>query len=147
MPTVTPTTSDHSFAVLRKLARPRLPVERCELCSETLSKQHPHLLELATRQIVCACDACSTLFDGLVDGKYKRVSRRAWFLTDFRIADGQWEDLQIPINMAFFFYSSVQGRMVALYPSPAGAVESLLRSMRGLKLCGTIRSSQNWSQM
>jgi len=28
--------------------------------------------------------------------------------------------------MAFFFYSSVHGRMVTLYPSPAGAVESLL---------------------
>ncbi len=32
----------------------------------------------------------------------------------------------IPINMAFFFYSSVHSRMVTLYPSPAGAIESLL---------------------
>jgi len=32
----------------------------------------------------------------------------------------------MPINMAFFFESTPQGRMVALYPSPAGATESLL---------------------
>jgi hypothetical protein len=117
---------DQSFATLRKFARPRVPAERCELCSATLAHEHPHLLELASRQIICACDACSTLFDGMTGGKYKRVSRRTWLLADFQISDGEWEELLIPINMAFFFYSSVHNRMVTLYPSPAGAVESLL---------------------
>jgi hypothetical protein len=117
---------DQSFATLRKFARPRLPVERCELCSSALGHEHPHLLELASRQIVCACEACSTLFDGMTGGRYKRVSRRAWCLTNFQISDGEWDQLLIPINMAFFFYSSVHGRMITLYPSPAGAVESLL---------------------
>jgi hypothetical protein len=126
MSSVAPPPLDQSFATLRRFARPRLPAERCELCSAALAHEHPHLLELANRQIVCACDACSTLFDGRTGGKYKRVSRRTMLLADFRILDGQWEDLLIPINMAFFFYSSVQGRMIALYPSPAGAVESLL---------------------
>jgi hypothetical protein len=42
------------------------------------------------------------------------------------MTDGQWESLLIPINMAFFFRSSIEDRMIALYPSPAGAVESLL---------------------
>ena len=32
----------------------------------------------------------------------------------------------IPINMAFFFESSVEERVVAQYPSPAGATESQL---------------------
>jgi hypothetical protein len=58
--------------------------------------------------------------------KYKRVSRRAEHLIDFEITDGQWKTLLIPINMAFFFSTSVEGRVIALYPSPAGAVESLL---------------------
>jgi hypothetical protein len=66
---------DQSFATLRKFARPRLPVERCELCSAALAHEHPHLLELASRQIVCACDACSTLFDGMTGARYKRVSQ------------------------------------------------------------------------
>ena len=126
MSTVESSPLDPSFATLRRFARPRLPAERCELCSGVLATEHPHLLELATRQIVCACDACSTLFDGMQGGKYRRVARRTLVLTDFHINDGQWEDLLIPINMAFFFYSSMHGRMVTLYPSPAGAVESLL---------------------
>jgi len=32
----------------------------------------------------------------------------------------------VPINMAFFFESSLENRVIALYPSPAGAMESLL---------------------
>ena len=125
-PSIAPPSMDRAFATLRRFARPRLPVERCELCSAALAHEHPHLIELATRQIVCACNACSVLFDGLTGGKYKRVSRHTWLLADFQIAKVQWEDLLIPINMAFFFYSSVQGRTIALYLSPAGAVESLL---------------------
>jgi hypothetical protein len=117
---------NQSFATLFRFARPRVPAERCELCSAALAHEHPHLLELASRQIICACDACSTLFDGMTGAKYRRVSRRTWFLADFQISDGEWEELLIPINMAFFFYSSVHGRMMTLYPSPAGAVESLL---------------------
>ena len=54
------------------------------------------------------------------------MSRRAQLLVDFQLTDGQWEDLLIPINMAFFFRSSIEDRIVSLYPSPAGAVESLL---------------------
>lgn len=126
MSTTAPPSLDRSFAALRNFARKRLPVERCELCSAALAHEHRHLIELATRQIVCACDACSLLFDGLTGGKYKRASRRILKLADFQIADGQWEDMLIPINMAFFFYSSTHQRMIALYPSPAGAVESLL---------------------
>jgi hypothetical protein len=83
-------------------------------------------VEIASRQIVCACDACATLFDGLAGAKYRRVSRRAQLLANFRMTDAQWENLLIPINMAFFFRSSLESRIVTLYPSPAGAVESLL---------------------
>jgi hypothetical protein len=66
------------------------------------------------------------LFDGMEKSRYKRVSRSAQYLADFEMTDGQWETLLIPINMAFLFRSSIEGRMIALYPSPAGAVESLL---------------------
>ena len=117
---------DQSFATLRRFARSRLPAERCELCSAILAHEHPHLLELASRQILCACDACSTLFDGMAGARYRRVSRRTWLLDDFQVSDGDWESLLIPISMAFFFYSSTHRRMVTLYPSPAGAIESLL---------------------
>jgi hypothetical protein len=121
---------EQAFGTLRQFTRARRSaarqVEHCEMCSAGLAREHPHLVELASRQILCACDACAMLFDGMEKSKYKRVSRRAQCLIDFEMTDGQWESLLIPINMAFFFHSSVDGRMIALYPSPAGAVESLL---------------------
>lgn len=127
MPLGTSASLDHTFATLRQFARSRRVAERCELCSQELAREHPHLVEVATRQIVCACDACATLFDAMAGGgKYRRASRRTQLLADFHMTDGEWDSLMIPINMAFFFRSSVESRVVALYPSPAGAVESLL---------------------
>jgi hypothetical protein len=120
---------DQAFAVLRQFTRTRSASraeEHCELCSAGLSRAHPHLVEIASRQILCACDACAMLFDGMEKAKYKRVSRSAQFLQDFEMSDGQWESLLIPINLAFLFRSSLEQRIVALYPSPAGAIESLL---------------------
>ncbi len=118
--------ADQAFAVLRRFARPRTPLERCELCSAALADQHPHLIDPASRNIVCACETCAVLFDGPTRGKYRRVSRSVRLLAAFRMTDAQWDSLLIPINMAFFFRSSVSGGMTVLYPSPAGAVESLL---------------------
>lgn len=47
-------------------------------------------------------------------------------LSNFQLTDGQWDALRLPINLAFFFRSTPQERVVAAYPSPAGATESLL---------------------
>jgi len=126
MPLEAPEPLDRAFATLRQFARVRRPVERCELCGQELRSEHPHLIEVASRQIACACDACATLFDGMAGTRYRRVSRTAKLLSNFQMTDAEWDGLFIPINMAFFFRSSVEGRVVALYPSPAGAVESLL---------------------
>jgi hypothetical protein len=40
--------------------------------------------------------------------------------------DQEWDSLLIPINLAFFVYSSTVKRMTAQYPSPGGAMESSL---------------------
>lgn len=42
------------------------------------------------------------------------------------MTDGQWDALRLPINLAFFFRSTPLERVVAAYPSPAGATESML---------------------
>lgn len=106
----------------------RAPLEHCELCSEPIGPEHRHLLELSARTLVCACDACSILFgnQGAAKGKYRVVPRRSLALPDFQITDGQWEELALPVNMVYIFWSSVEQRIVAFYPSPAGAMESLL---------------------
>jgi hypothetical protein len=115
-----------SFDVLRRFARRPSTAERCEMCSQELASSHQHLLDPANRKIICACDACAVLFGNQGSTKYKRVPRRIRFLRDFRLTDSQWDGLMMPINMAFFFRSTPQNRVIALYPSPAGATESLL---------------------
>ncbi len=114
------------FATLRRFVRPRAVVERCELCSTELAPDHQHLVEPQTRQLLCACQACAILFSGQAETKYRRVPRRIRYLPDFRLTDAQWDSLLIPIGMAFFFHGTAAGKTVALYPSPAGATESLL---------------------
>jgi Family of unknown function (DUF5947) len=117
---------DNAFGVLRQFARRPRNVEHCELCSMELGREHPHLFDPIGRKVLCACDACALLFSGRADAKFKRVPRNVRFLASFRMTDAQWDSLMVPINMAYFFWSSPEGRMIAMYPSPAGATESLL---------------------
>ena len=104
--------------------------ERCELCGQTIppDPDHRHLLEVATREILCVCRPCAILFDSEAasEGRYKVVSDRLLNLEDFEMADHQWESLRVPVDMAFFFYNTPEGRVVAYYPSPMGPTESLL---------------------
>jgi Family of unknown function (DUF5947) len=96
------------------------------MCSAELAADHQHLIEPSNRKLICSCDACAILFSGGAETKYRRVPRRIRFLPDFHLTDAQWESLMIPINMAFFFHSTAAEHVLALYPSPAGATESLL---------------------
>jgi hypothetical protein len=116
----------NALASLRRFVRPRAVRERCELCGVELADDHPHLVELANRKLRCACLACSLLFAEQTAPRFRRVPRRVQFLADFRLDDAQWESLNLPINLAFFLHHSASGRVVALYPSPAGVTESLL---------------------
>jgi len=120
------TQSGTSFGILRQFVRRASTVETCDMCSRELADNHQHLLDPLSRKLVCACDACAILFNAQGQTKYKRVPRRIRFLPGFRMTDSQWDGLMMPINMAFFFKSSPQDRVIALYPSPAGATESLL---------------------
>lgn len=96
------------------------------MCSIELGRDHSHLIEPATRRLVCACQACAILFSNGAETKYRRVPQTVRYLSNFQLTDAQWEGLMIPISMAFFFHSSAAGKMMVLYPSPAGATESLL---------------------
>jgi len=117
---------ESAFGVLRRFARRPGNAERCELCATVLAADHEHLIEIARRKLLCACTACAVLFSGQSGAKYKRVPRRVVLLAGFQMSDAQWDSLMIPIGMAFFFKSSLENKVVALYPSPAGATESEL---------------------
>jgi hypothetical protein len=118
--------SSQALAALRRFVRPRSGAEKCELCNTELQSVHEHLLELARRKILCSCQACALLFGNEAAARHRRVPRNVRLLEDFRMTDAQWDGLMIPINLAFFFRSTPESKVLALYPSPAGAVESLL---------------------
>ena len=117
----------NNFDLLRRFVRERsVGSERCDLCSVELGSEHAHLVEPATRRLICACQACAILFSGAAETKYRRVPDRVQYLPNFQLTDLQWESLSIPIDMAFFLQSSAAGKVIVLYPSPAGATEALL---------------------
>jgi len=128
-----------TFSSLRRFAEaesekatreaPEAAQEHCDLCSEPIPPGHRHLLDVSTREMLCACRPCSILFDrqAASEGKYRRVPDRRLSLEDFALDDVQWESLRVPVDMAFFFYSTPAERVVAFYPSPMGPTESLLK--------------------
>ena len=91
-----------------------------------LPPQHRHLLEMATRAVACACDACAMLFHRADAGRFRLIPRDVRTMPDFQMTDAEWEELALPIEMAFFFFSTPEKKITALYPGPAGATESLL---------------------
>jgi hypothetical protein len=98
--------------------------DHCELCPTGLGDDHRHLLHLDERRIICVCETCWSLRSG--DAEYRATGSRTVFLEDFVLPDDVWAAFQIPIGLAFMMRSSLDGRIVAMYPSPAGATESRL---------------------
>jgi hypothetical protein len=107
--------------------RPR-PGERCDMCNEQIPDQHEHVVNVESRSLMCTCRGCWMLFtsDGAGGGRYRAVGDRYAVVENFTMAGGAWDSFQIPVSVAFFFYNSSLDRVVAFYPSPAGATESLL---------------------
>jgi len=124
-----------ALAALRRFARTRPEIERCELCGMALAGDHPHLLDRKSRQIACACDGCAILFCGQEGAKFLRVPRRTLKLEGFRFTDLEWEGLMLPINLAFFLRQP-SGETTVLYPSPAGVMESLIEVPQWQELFG-----------
>jgi uncharacterized protein DUF5947 len=117
--------------VLRRFTAPRTAApaeERCDLCKSPLAGEHPHLVDLGSRRICCTCAPCALLFDhrGASEGRFKRVPTERRRLRDLRLGSDFWDRLQIPVRLAFFFENSEADKVVAFYPGPAGATESLL---------------------
>ncbi len=100
--------------------------EPCELCGARLGSVHDHLLDPEARDLRCACPYCAQLFESRGASRLKRVVPHVECLQGFRLEDPEWSALGIPIDLAFFYRSTHAGRVVAMYPSPAGATESLL---------------------
>jgi hypothetical protein len=111
----------------KPVERPR-PGERCEMCAVPVDGRHGHVVDLEQRTLLCTCRGCYLLFTagGAGGSRFRAVPERYLVFPDFELSAAQWDDLQIPVSVAFFFVNSALDRVAAFYPSPAGATESLL---------------------
>lgn len=130
-----PSRHEDPLAVLTRIRRaaasappPPRPGERCDLCNEPIADEHRHLVDLQARSLKCACRGCYLLFasEGAGGGHFKSVPERFVSFPDLAFSPAQWDALQIPVSVAFFFVNSSLDRVCAFYPGPAGATESLL---------------------
>jgi len=121
----------------RPLSRLRSAVERglrvrsgeqCEMCAVPIAPEHRHVVDTDERSLKCLCQPCFLLFSeaGAGEGRFRQVPSRYVELASVGLPDALWDDLAIPVSLAFFFHNSSQDRAVAFYPGPAGATESLL---------------------
>jgi hypothetical protein len=110
----------------RRTTQPAL--ETCELCGAAIDDEHGHLVNVASRSLLCACRPCYLLFThtGAGGARFRAVPQRYLAVPELASAAGAWESLNVPIGLAFFFMNSTTGRAAAFYPSPAGATESEL---------------------
>lgn len=119
--------SGNWVASLQHFVGPRLEaVEHCELCNAEIPPAHEHLIEPEKHRVLCACQACALLFDSPEAKRYRRIPHTVTRLEAFALDDAEWDAFSIPINLAFFSRSSSEDRIVAMYPGPAGATESML---------------------
>ncbi len=124
-------------ATLRRLLHPAIAPssQRCELCAGALHDSHGHVVDTKTRRLLCACATCGA-FDSRPDlqspgstaasGRYRVVPHRYAHLPSMTISPAQWQALGVPVGLAFFFFNSTAGRIIAFYPGAAGPAESLV---------------------
>jgi hypothetical protein len=117
-------------AVLRRISTNRpapSAEERCDMCRAPIADAHSHVVDIRNRSMMCTCRPCYLLFTrDSSELAYRSVPDRYLSFPDFALSAGQWDDLAIPVNVAFFFTHSALNQVVAFYPSPAGATESEL---------------------
>ncbi len=103
------------------------PGEHCGLCAKPISSPHQHIADLDHSTLVCACRACYLLFThDRVSGRYRAVPDRYLKDPSHAMSLAEWDELEIPVGMAFFLGSSRAEQISGFYPSPAGATECVL---------------------
>jgi hypothetical protein len=101
--------------------------EHCEFCATGIPSAHGHVADLEQSSLACACRACYLLFTAAAAGRgrYRSVPDRYLRDSSRPMSAMEWDELQIPVGLAFFLNSSERG-LGGFYPSPAGATECTL---------------------
>ena len=128
-PAVTEPPGSSGPAMLGMPAMPPTPgTEKCELCATEVPAEHSHVADLETATLACACRACYLLFTqpAAGRGRYRAVPDRYLADPGRTLTVAQWDELEIPVGLAFFLKSSSADRITGFYPSPAGVTECIL---------------------
>jgi hypothetical protein len=106
----------------------RRPEETCEMCATEIPGWHGHVADLEQSSLLCACRACYLLFDRpeAGGGRYRAVPDRYLHDPERPMTAAEWDELEIPVGLAFFLHSSQRDEVAGFYPSPAGATECRL---------------------
>lgn len=107
----------------------RAPAQHgCDMCGDPLADAHRHVVDASARRLLCCCTACALLFssEGAGQGRYLPVPDSYRRLSAPPLTAATFDPLGIPVGTAFFFFDTAAGKLLACYPSPAGATESLL---------------------
>lgn len=102
--------------------------ERCEFCVAALGERHGHVADVEGHRLLCVCRPCYLLFapEGSGGGRYRGVGEEVRRVADLALDEPGWDALRIPVDLAFFFRQSGVDHLIAFYPGPGGATESLL---------------------
>ena len=117
---------------LKRIAAPKPPpepeAERCEFCAVDIGERHGHVADVGQHRLLCVCRPCYLLFapQGSGGGRYRGVGEDVRRVTDLDVSEAQWDALRIPVDLAFFFRQTEVDHLLAFYPGPGGATESLL---------------------
>ena len=103
------------------------PGEHCGLCAKPIAAEHGHIADLEQSTLLCACRPCYLLFThDRASGRYRAVPDRYLRDPSRAISVAEWDELDIPVGMAFFLRSTQREEVCGFYPSPAGVTECVL---------------------
>ncbi len=115
------------------------------LCAEPVPDEHGHLVDLQARTLLCACRGCYLLFisEGAGGSHFRAVPDRYLAFSDFELSSAQWDTLQIPVSVAFFFLNSSLGgwrRSTRDRPAPPSRSSRSTRGTRCSARAETLRT-------
>ena len=98
------------------------------MCTAEIPAEHGHVADLERSARLCTCRPCYLLFTHTQAGRgrYRAVPDRWLWDPARQLSLAEWDEIQIPVGLAFFLRDSRREGIAGFYPSPAGVTECRL---------------------